>query len=124
APWAKSRNQFADFIVQSNTVAQASARQRGALERNLIDFPPFLRQLGPAMERLGRFADQTTPAFTDLKAAAPGINQAFTHLPAFSDSSASFFQSLGSIAKVSGPAIVSIQPLLTRLRALGAVGKP
>ena len=100
APFAAVRNRVADFIVQSNTVAQASARQRGALERNLIDFPPFLRQLGPAMERLGRFADQTTPVFTDLKVAAPGINQAFTHLPAFSDSSSTFFQSLGSTAKV------------------------
>jgi ABC-type transporter Mla subunit MlaD len=124
APFAAVRNRVADFIVQSNTVAQASARQRGALERNLIDFPPFLRQLGPAMERLGRFADQTTPAFTDLKVAAPGINNAFTHLPAFSNSSATYFESLGSTAKVSGPALVSIQPLLTRLKALGGAGKP
>ena len=82
-PFAAVRQRFADFIAQSNTVAQASARHLVALERNLIDFPPFLRQLGPAMERLGRFADETTPVFTDLKAAAPGINQAFTHLPAF-----------------------------------------
>ena len=123
-PFAAVRRRVADFIVQANTVSQASARQRGALERNLIDFPPFLRQLGPAMERLGRFADETTPAFTDLKAAAPGIDQAFTHLPAFSKSSETYFESLGSTAKISGPAIVSIQPLLTRLRALGAVGKP
>ncbi|TMM18866.1 MAG: MCE family protein [Actinobacteria bacterium] len=124
APFAAVRNRVADFIVQANTVAQASARTRGALQRNLIDFPPFLRQLGPAMERLGRFADQTTPVFTDLKAAAPGINNAFTHLPAFSNSSSAFFQSLGSTAKVSGPALVSIQPLLKRLQSLGAAGKP
>src|SRR5205807_2389301 len=109
-PFAAVRQRVADFIVQSNTVAQASARHRSALERNLIDFPPFLRQLGPAMERLGRFADETTPAFTDLKAAAPGINQAFTHLPAFSRSSETYFESLGKTAKVSGPAIVSLQP--------------
>ena len=124
APFARVRNRFADFIVQSNTVAQASARQRGPLERNLIDFPPFLRQLGPAMDRLGHFADETTPVFTDLKAAAPGINNAFTHLPAFSRSSETFFQSLGSTAKVSGPAIASIDPLLNRLHALGTAGKP
>jgi ABC-type transporter Mla subunit MlaD len=124
APFAAVRNRVADFIVQSNTVAQASARQRGALERNLIDFPPFLRQLGPAMERLARFADQTTPAFTDLKVAAPGINQAFTHLAPFSSSSERFFESLGSTAKVSGPALASLQPLLGRLQQLGGAGKP
>src|SRR5437588_6872634 len=123
-PFAAVRRRVADFIVQSNTVAQAYARHRGALERNLIDFPPFLRQLGPAMERLGRIADETTPAFTDLKAAAPGIDQAFTHLPAFSKSSETYFESLGSTAKISGPAIVSLQPLLARLHALGAIGKP
>ena len=124
APFAAVRNRVADFIVQSNTVAQATARHRGALGRNLADFPPFLKQLGPAMERLGRFADQTTPVFTDLKVAAPGINQAFTHLPAFSNSSSAFFQSLGSSAKVSGPALASLQPLLGRLQSLGSAAKP
>jgi ABC-type transporter Mla subunit MlaD len=124
APFAAVRQRFADYIAQSNTVAQASARQRAALERNLIDFPPFLRQLGPAMEKLGHFADETTPTFTDLKAAAPGINNAFTHLAAFSKSSEVYFETLGSSAKVSGPALVSIQPLLARLRTLGAAGKP
>ncbi len=110
--------------MQSNTVAQASARQRAALARNLIDFPPFLRQLGPAMERLGAFAEQTTPVFTDLKVAAPGINQAFTHLAPFSNSSVTYFTSLGKTAKISGPALASVQPLLTRLGALGSAGKP
>src|ERR1019366_1453130 len=79
APLAGVRKQFADYFAQSNTVAQASARHLGALERNLILFPPFLRELGPSMERLARFADQTTPVFTDLGVAAPAINQAFTH---------------------------------------------
>jgi phospholipid/cholesterol/gamma-HCH transport system substrate-binding protein len=123
-PFAAVRQRFADFIAQSNTVAQASARHLGALERNLIDFPPFLRQLGPAMERLGRFADETTPVFTNLKAAAPGINQAFTHLPGFSQSSEKFFTNLGSTAKISGPALEAIKPLLRRVKALGTVGKP
>jgi hypothetical protein len=76
------------------------------------------------MERLGRFADQTTPAFTNLKLAAPGINEAFTHLPAFNRSSTAFLQSTGSTAKVSGPAIASLQPLLGRLSSLGTAAKP
>jgi ABC-type transporter Mla subunit MlaD len=124
APLAAVRKQFADYFVQSNTVAQASARHLGALERNLIDFPPFLRQLGPSVERLARFADQTTPVFRDLGVAAPAINQAFTHLAAFSNSSTTFYQSLGKTAKQSGPALVAIQPLLARLRSFGAAAKP
>jgi len=123
-PFAAVRNQVADFIQQSNTVAQASARHRGALARNLQLFPKFLKELGPAMERLGRFADQTTPVFTNLKVAAPGINQAFTSLPAFSKSSTKFFENLGKTSKVSGPALTAIQPLLARLGKLGKEAKP
>ncbi len=71
----------ADFIVQSNTVSQAGAATRGSLARNLALFPPFLEQLGPALERVQRFAEQTTPTFTDLKVAAPGHRQG-VHEPA------------------------------------------
>jgi len=123
-PFAAVRDKVADFIVQSNTVAQASARHRGALARNLALFPKFPQELGPSMERLARFADQTTPVFTDLKVAAPGINKAFTSLPAFSNSSSTFFKNLGATSKISGPALTSIQPLLARLGALGKEGKP
>src|SRR6478736_9400897 len=51
-PFARVRERVADFIVQSNKVAQASAATRGALAQNLKDFPPFLEQLGPAGDRL------------------------------------------------------------------------
>src|SRR6201993_3270660 len=40
-PFAAVRGKVADFIQQANTVAQASARQRGALARNLQLFPKF-----------------------------------------------------------------------------------
>jgi phospholipid/cholesterol/gamma-HCH transport system substrate-binding protein len=124
APLASVRGRVADFLVQSNKVAQATAAHRGALARNLQDFPPFLEQLGPAMERIGRFAEQTTPVFTNLGKAAPGIDKAFTRLPAFSKSSTKFFESLGATAKRSGPAVVASKQLLSRLKTLGAAGEP
>jgi phospholipid/cholesterol/gamma-HCH transport system substrate-binding protein len=124
APFAKVRDRVADFIVQSNTVARATANQRGALARNLAAFPAFLRQLGPAAERIGKFADQTTPVFTDLAVAAPGLNKIFTSLPAFADSSNVFFKSLGKTSLTSGPAIASTQPLLAQLQKLGTSAKP
>jgi ABC-type transporter Mla subunit MlaD len=124
APVAGVKQQISNFIVGADTVSRASANQRGAIARNLAGFPPFLEQLGPAMERFGRFAEQTTPAFTDLKAAAPGINQLFTSLPAFAGSQTAFFQSLGKTAKTSGPALASLQPLLARVKTLGNVAQP
>jgi ABC-type transporter Mla subunit MlaD len=124
APIAAARQHVADFIVQSNKVAQASAHTRGALKRNLELFPPFLEELGPSVEKLAHFAEETTPTFTDLKVAAPGINQAFTSLPAFSNASSTFFKNLGGRAKVSGPALLATQPLLKRLQTFGNAAKP
>jgi ABC-type transporter Mla subunit MlaD len=124
APFARVRKQVANFLVESNKVSQATAAHRGALEQNLKLFPPFLRELGPAMERLQRFAEQTAPAFTDLNKAAPGINEAFTHLPAFSKSSEKFLVTLGKTSKTSGPALVATKPLLKQLAGLGTAAKP
>jgi phospholipid/cholesterol/gamma-HCH transport system substrate-binding protein len=124
APVAGVKQQISNFIVGADTVSRASANQRGALAHNLTGFPPFLEQLGPAMERFGRFAEQTTPTFTDLKAAAPGINQTFESLAPFSNSSTAFFQSLGKTSKLSGPALAALQPLLARVKTLGSAAKP
>jgi hypothetical protein len=118
------RGRLADFIAQSNTVSQASAAHRGQLAQNLQKLPPFLEQLAPAMEKLGRFAEETTPTLQDLNAAANGLNQAFTKLPAFSNSSTSFYESLGRTAKVSGPALLASRPLLARLHSLGSAAQP
>ncbi len=124
APLAAVREKFADFFVQSNTVAQATANQRGNLARNLQLFPKFLEELIPSMEKLARFADATTPVFTDLKAAAPGLNQTFTQLPAFSASSTAFYENLGKEAKANGAALVKTEPLLNRLKLLGSAALP
>jgi len=124
APFARVRERVADFIVQSNKVAQAGAATRGSLARNLQLFPSFLEQLGPALERVQRFAEQTTPTFTDLKAAAPGLDKAFTSIPAFSKSSEKFFTNLGQTAKLQGPALKGTTPLLKRLQRLGNSALP
>jgi phospholipid/cholesterol/gamma-HCH transport system substrate-binding protein len=124
APLAADRGKLADFITQSNTLATATARHLGALSQNFAEFPAFLRQLGPAMERLGRFADQTTPTFNYLHTAAPGLNRAFQSLPAFSKSSEAFFESLGKSTKQLSPALEQSQSLLTRIKPLGEAGKP
>jgi ABC-type transporter Mla subunit MlaD len=124
APLAADRGRLADFITQANTVAQASARHRPALAQDLANFPPFLEQLGPAMQRLERFADQTIPVFSNLGVAAPGVNKVFQSIAPFSKSSEAFFKSLGSTAKTTGPAFKSLEPLLARGKTLGGVAKP
>ncbi len=124
APLARVSGRVADFISQSNTVAQAGAATRGSLARNLALFPSFFKQLGPLLERVQGFAEQTTPTFTALKAAAPGLDKAFTSLPAFGKSNEKFFANLGSTAKVSGPALNAFRPLLKQLSSLGSAAVP
>lgn len=124
APIPGVQSQIAGFVASSAAVAHASANHTGAIAQNLAAFPPLLRELGPAMERFERLAEQTTPTFTDLKAAAPGINQLFASTPGFANSSTAFFQTLGKSAKTTGPALVALQPLLGQLKTLGAAVKP
>ncbi len=123
-PFARVRGRVADFIAQANTVARATQRHDAALAQNLKDFPPFLEQLGPAVERLGHFAEETRPVFSNLGVAAPSIDTAFESLPSFSNSSTQFFQSLGRTSKVTGPAVVGTRGLLQRLKGLGSAGAP
>jgi virulence factor Mce-like protein len=124
APLAADRGRLVGFINHGNTVAQATAKHRGALGQNFADFPAFLEQLGPAMERLGRFAEQTTPTFTDLGIAAPGINKTFQNVAPFSKSSEVFFKSFGKTAKTSGSALRAFEPLLPVLKSFGQAAKP
>jgi phospholipid/cholesterol/gamma-HCH transport system substrate-binding protein len=124
APLAKVKERISDFIVKSNVVSRASANHRGALEQNLRLLPVFLRELGPAIQRLGALSEQITPTFTYLGIAAPGLNKTFENLGPFSTSSTKFFESLGKSSKTTGPALVAAQPFFKRFQTLGAGAKP
>jgi phospholipid/cholesterol/gamma-HCH transport system substrate-binding protein len=124
APLATDRSRLVGFINESNKVAQATAKHRTALAQNFADFPAFLEQLGPAMERLGRFADQTTPTFQDLGVAAPGINKVFENTAPFSKSFEGFLSSLGKNARTTASGLKAVEPLLPLVKALGKNAKP
>ncbi|HEY5192862.1 MAG TPA: MlaD family protein [Solirubrobacteraceae bacterium] len=124
APITADRGRLVGFINQGKTVAQATANHRGALAQNLADFPAFLEQLGPAMERLGRFAEQTTPTFEDLGVAAPGLNKLFESTAPFSKSFEGFLHAFGKNAKNTASALTAVEPLLTLAKGLGKNAKP
>jgi ABC-type transporter Mla subunit MlaD len=124
APITADRGRLVGFIKAGKTVAQATANQRGALAQNLADFPAFLEQLGPEMERLGRFAEQTTPTLTDLGIAAPGINKLFESTAPFAKSGESFLRAVGKNAKKTASALTAVEPLLALAKGLGKNTKP
>jgi ABC-type transporter Mla subunit MlaD len=124
APLAADRARLVGFINQGKTVAQATANHRRALAQNFADFPAFLEQLGPAMERLGRFADQTTPTFEDLGVAAPGINKTFKNIGPFSKSLEGFLHAFGKNARTTASGLTAVEPLLSLAKGLGKNAKP
>jgi ABC-type transporter Mla subunit MlaD len=124
APLAADRGRLVGFIKNSKTVAQATANHRGALAQNFADFPAFLEQLGPAMERLGRFADQTTPTFEAFGVAAPGLNKTFENIGPLAKSSEAFFKAFGKNAKNTAAGLKATEPLLSLVKSLGANAKP
>jgi phospholipid/cholesterol/gamma-HCH transport system substrate-binding protein len=124
APLAADRSRLVGFFKESNKVAQATARHRGALAQNFANFPAFLERLGPAMERLGRFADQTTPTFEDLGVAAPGINKTFEQIGPFSKSFEGFLHTFSKNAKSTASALAAVEPLLPLVKGFGKNAKP
>jgi ABC-type transporter Mla subunit MlaD len=124
APLAAERARLVGFVKESGKVARATANQRGALAQNLADFPAFLEQLGPAMERLGRFARQTTPTLEDFGIAAPGINKTFENIAPFSKSFEGFLQAFGKNARTTSSALKAVEPLLSLAKGLGKNAKP
>ena len=73
---ARKRENIADFINTSNTVAAATAERSADLERSFQEFPHFLVELRSTMEELDAFSRAATPVFTDLGNAAPALTRA------------------------------------------------
>ena len=123
-PWRPIAHELVGFINESGKVARASANHRGAIAQSLAAFPAFLEQLGPAMERLGRFAAQTTPTLEDLGIAAPGINKTFESIGPFSKSFEGFLKAFGQNARTTSSALEAVEPLLALVKGFGKAAKP
>jgi ABC-type transporter Mla subunit MlaD len=124
APLAKQRRALADFIVQANTTAVASAQRSGDISRSIQLLPGFLRQLRPLMVDLGTLADQGTPVASELNASASALGREFTELTPFAKAARTSLIALGdAAAKSQGPLIATL-PLDRRLQRLGSQTAP
>jgi virulence factor Mce-like protein len=124
APLAREKARVADFIVQGNETAQATAERSGDIEGSIERLPAFLRQLRPLMADLGGFANQASPVVRDLGAAAPATNRVIEELGPFSSASLPAFRSLGRAADVGRPAVIAARPLTRNLRGFAQDARP
>jgi ABC-type transporter Mla subunit MlaD len=123
-PLAKQRNALADFIVQANTTAVASAERSRDISRSIQLLPGFLRQLKPLMADLGTLADQGTPVASELGSSASALGREFTELTPFAKAARTSLIALGdAAAKSQGPLLATL-PLDRRLQRLGRQTAP
>ena len=123
-PLAQQRKALADFIVQANTTATASAARAADISRSIHLLPGFLSQLKPLMADLGTLADQGTPLASDLKTSASALGREFTELTPFANAARTSLTQLGAAAAQSQGPLVGTIPLAKQLNSLGTQAQP
>ncbi len=123
-PLARQRKSLADFIVQANTTAVASAARARDISRSIQLLPAFLRQLRPLMVDLGTLADQGTPVASELNASASALGREFTELTPFAKAARTSLIALGNAAAQSQAPLVATLPLARQLNRLGTQAEP
>jgi phospholipid/cholesterol/gamma-HCH transport system substrate-binding protein len=121
APLAAQRAHVGGFIQHVGQVALAAAQQGQAIEQNLRSFPPFLRQLKPAAQRLTGLAEQMTPALQVLRAQAPAINASLNGIGPLAKDSIPALRTLGNVAQRGESVFPRIHGVVS---ALSRLGKP
>jgi ABC-type transporter Mla subunit MlaD len=117
APLAERRGDLAGFIATSGRVAQASAERGDDLERDLERLPGFLRELKPAVARIGRLSDQLGPSVANLTAKAPDVNRAVTNLRPFAAAARPAIKTLGNTADQGRETFPKLDRVARQLRA-------
>ncbi len=92
---ADRREDVASFIDNAGAAAAASAERSEDLSANFDKLDDFLVELEPTMVELGNVARESTPLLTDLRGAAPQLNELAVSLPAFNRATQSSLVTLG-----------------------------
>jgi len=116
----QKKQDVARWVVEAGETAEISATRRAELARQFELFPTFLDELKPTMASLGELTDEQTPLLRDLQKAAPDLEETFTELGPFAESSRVSFRSLGKAAKVGRGALDESQEEIDELRKLAA----
>jgi ABC-type transporter Mla subunit MlaD len=124
APLARDRKRLSGFIRHANTVGEATAERRTAIEASIARLPRFLRELKPTMQDLGALSAEMTPVLTDLGAAAPSLGRFVLELGPFSRSANVSLTSLGKATDVGGPVLQRAQPVVNDLKNFAQTANP
>jgi ABC-type transporter Mla subunit MlaD len=124
SPLAKTRSSLADFVVQANKTATASAAERTQLSASIRLLPSFLKQLKPLMADLGQLAEQGTPVVKDAGSSAASLDAEFKTLVPFASKAKTAITDLGNAAQQSESSLVDSQGLAEQLQTVGTNAEP
>jgi ABC-type transporter Mla subunit MlaD len=113
---AARRDDVVKFIKEARDTAQASAERREDLAADFDLLDDFLQELQPTMVELGNLASEQTPLLTDLRQAAPQLNELAVSLPAFNQATEVSLDSLGQAAVVGRKALRKGRDEIKQLR--------
>jgi ABC-type transporter Mla subunit MlaD len=120
--------EVARWIRETGETAEISASRRNEIAAGFQRLPTFLAELEPTMAELENLVDAQTPLLTDLRRAAPSLNEFFTRLGPFTEASRPAFRSLGETSVVGRRAFIESREEIDELRRLAAgapgLGKP
>lgn len=124
APLAKTRRSLADFVVQADRTATASASERTQLSASIRLLPAFLKRLKPLMADLGQLASQGTPVVKDAGSSAAALDAEFKTLVPFASRAKTAITNLGNAAQESEASLVDSQGLAEQLESVGSSAEP
>jgi ABC-type transporter Mla subunit MlaD len=124
ASLADRRKDVGRFVKNAGDAGTATARQGEALEQNFAKLPAFLKQLGPATDRLGAFADQGSAAIDALASEAKTVNEATKLLGPTAKQATPTFTSLGKVADQGRETFPRLLGTAQQLNKLGTSLEP
>jgi ABC-type transporter Mla subunit MlaD len=124
APLARERDHVANFIVQANDTATASAERRDGIRASIDKLPAFLEQLRPLMADLEGFADDATPVVANLGKAAPALSRLIEGQGEIATAARKSLPSLGDALERGRPALIDSRPLIQNLGRFAKDAKP
>ncbi|HEY2770109.1 MAG TPA: MlaD family protein [Solirubrobacteraceae bacterium] len=105
------------FLDRSASLTQLTAAHRDQLSQAIARLPGLLAQAQPALQQLDTVAVQGTPLVNQIHASVPALNEATTDLTPFVTAAKPALVALGGALKQAIPAIRETTPLVKTLSA-------
>jgi virulence factor Mce-like protein len=112
---ANNSKQVQRFVVEAGNTAADTATQDANLQKTFADFPGFLEQLRPALQKLDAATTANTPVLENLNAASGQLDRLFKDLPAFANSARPAIKALGTASVTGRQAVIAAQPAVANL---------